>query len=66
MTLRKIQTLTGPKGVVTIYRDAEWEEWRVVRKGQRGTGYHTNDKQDAIDTAHTIAGLPHPQPVVKS
>lgn len=57
MALRKIETFTGPKGTVTVHRDAEWNEYRVKMVGQKGTGYHTDDKQDAMDTARSIAGV---------
>lgn len=54
MSLRKIHTETGLNKVANVYRDSEYDEYRVIfyRYGQRvkGADYHTNDKQDAIDT----------------
>lgn len=39
-----------------IYRDTDWGEYRVrfYRAGQHQTGadYHTDDLEDATDTAH--------------
>lgn len=39
-----------------IYRDSDWGEYRVkfYRAGQHQTGadYHTDDREDAHDTAH--------------
>lgn len=57
MALRKLEKFVGPKATTTVYRDVEWEEYRVKTAGQKGTGYHTNDKQDAMDTARSIAGI---------
>lgn len=43
-----------PRGY-DIYRDAEWDEYRVRfyinGKHQKDADYHTTDKQDAYDTA---------------
>jgi len=50
-------------GEVKIYWDSALKEYEVVGKGeQRGNGYFTSDKQDAIDTAKTIAGGHQPNP----
>lgn len=56
MSLRKIQTVAGVDKVAKVYRDSEFDEYRVTffLNGQKinGADYHTGDKQDAIDTAH--------------
>lgn len=46
-------------GDVMVYRDDEWEEYCVeYRFGdalfQERTAYFTSDREDAIDTAHTM------------
>ena len=66
MTLRKIESWTTPAtddlGIehvftATVYRDAEWNEYRVCysiddRKLEKAT-YHANDKIDAQGTARS-------------
>lgn len=56
MALRKIATFPAVGATVTVYRDAEWQEYRVrvtlpgvVKMGD--TDYHTDDKADALSTA---------------
>lgn len=61
MALRLIDTITSdlrPTGqllVGKVYRDAEWNEYRVkfYADGHYNprADYHTDDKKDAIDTA---------------
>lgn len=61
MALRLIDTVVNDLGSVggvlmaKVYRDAEWNEYRVkfYRDGrhQSNADMHTDDKQDAIDTA---------------
>lgn len=58
MALRKLTSFSSTSGqyrTATVYRDAEWDEYRVrfYREGvyQEGADYHTDDKQDAMDTA---------------
>jgi hypothetical protein len=41
-------------GVELKWND-EWEEFTVKKKGTSGTGYHTDDLQDAISTGRTMA-----------
>lgn len=59
--MRKIAAFTNPEAKrfqhVTVYHDAEWEEYRVVPKGRPQASYHTNDRTDAINTARVMAGL---------
>jgi len=55
MRLNGTHTSEDGKKVAKVYRNAEWEEW-VVRhhvdgKHQKKADYHTNDKNDAHDTA---------------
>lgn len=56
MALRKIHTATGSDKVAKVYRDVEWNEYRVIYylNGQKlnGADYHTDDKADAINTAN--------------
>lgn len=40
---------------VKVYRDAEYDEYVVKVKGKPAASYHTDDKQDAINTANLIA-----------
>lgn len=63
MGLRLIHTavdVTDVKSEAKVYRDAEWQEYRVrfYTDGvqQRNADYHTTDKDDAIATADTWVG----------
>ena len=55
--LRLMKTHTGPKGhVAKVYKDRDWGEHRVKfydpeGKHYKDADYHTDDKQDAHDTA---------------
>jgi hypothetical protein len=55
--LKLIQTLTFNNRIAKVYRDTEWGEYRVrfwdCKVYQAGADYHTDDKQDAVDTAIT-------------
>ena len=58
--LRLIESLNHQGDAVKIYRDAEWGEYRV-RTFPGGViypaaDYHTDDKADAIRTAHFFLG----------
>ena len=56
--MRLIRTYAGPTCYAKVYRDVEWNEYRV-KFHVADTGYlteadyHTDDKQDALDTADT-------------
>ena len=55
MALRLLETMTYAGQTVKIYRDAEWQEWRV-RLYPEGrlhapADYHTSDKADALHAA---------------
>ena len=60
MALRRIETILndGKKLAAKVYRDAEWQEYRVkfFRDGkyQRDADYHTDDKADAQFTARAF------------
>lgn len=64
MAKRLIETLKLTKDatdhVVKVYRDSEWNEWVVIhfingeRVGGKDGGYHTSDKDDAINTAISL------------
>lgn len=62
MALRLIETLINGNNTAKVYRDAEWQEYRVkfwqngFRQPER-TDYHTDDKQDAIGTAKEMIGV---------
>ena len=49
MARYRIKTL--PHGT-KVYRDPDWNEYRVV--DIEGGTYHTDDKDDALDTAQII------------
>lgn len=58
MAQRKIRSVKVGRCTVTIYRNVEWDEYRVVGKigskvigGKSGGGYFTDDKQDARNNA---------------
>lgn len=51
---RLIETFRRPSGAeARVYRDSEWNEYRTVfyRAGAQVGTAHTDDKQDAMDTA---------------
>jgi len=56
--LRLLKTLEGPKGhKAKVYKDMDWQEHRVKFYSPEGkhyteADYHTDDKEDAHDTAH--------------
>lgn len=55
--MRKIAEFEWPNGNKTrVYRNVEWNEYVVKFYNHQGvhmdaSDYHTNDKQDALDTA---------------
>ncbi len=57
-TLRKVKAFATPILGATVYRDAEWDEYRVkfFRDGvyQSKADYHTDDKEDALSTARSF------------
>lgn len=63
MALRKIETITSNELKVhaTVYRDAEWDEYRIkfYRDGvyQENADYHTDDKSDAQHSARHFCGF---------
>ena len=53
--MNKINTVYGPATTARVYRDSEYDEY-VVKFDHfgsyvEGADYHTDDKQDALDTA---------------
>lgn len=60
MALRKIETISNTQTgrSATVYRDAEFNEYRVKfyqdGKHQTEADYHTDDKGDAQRTARTV------------
>jgi hypothetical protein len=51
--MRKVKTVTCGKYSAIVYRNAEWNEYVVKWSwdDRSITWYHTDDKEDAIDTA---------------
>lgn len=41
---------------VTIQYDADWGEFVVLHPDNADANYHTDDKQDAVDTAKAMFG----------
>lgn len=58
--MRLISTINKASEELTVktYKDTEWSEYRVKTyiQGQHQTAadYHTDDRQDALDTAQAI------------
>jgi hypothetical protein len=52
MANRIVARAVSPLGLFAgvVRWDAEWEEYTAHVAGQAGDGYHTDDKQDALDT----------------
>lgn len=61
MALRLVEKFENGIQAAKVYRDAEWQEYRVkfFVNGQHNepADYHTNDKEDAIGTAKLVIGL---------
>jgi len=66
MSLRKIGSWSFGKQedgsfavVAVVYRDSEWQEYRVklIARGvhQKDSDYHTDDRDDAMMTAKSMA-----------
>lgn len=56
MAQRKIHQVAEDGLVITVYRDTEWQEYICIPSYQgkvlhEAFHYHTDDRQDAIDTA---------------
>ena len=54
-------TIMGGDFLVKVYKDTEWNEY-ICRLFVNGTemvdsAYHTDDKQDALDTANSMLGF---------
>jgi len=43
-------------GNVKVYFNSEWQEYIVKPSSNESEWYYTDDKEDAIDTAKSIAG----------
>ena len=58
MALRKLQTFTDGRVSATVYRDSEWQEYRVRLsvdgKLRPDADYHTDDRADAEQTARSM------------
>jgi len=56
--MKLIQKFGDDTVIVKIYRDSEWNEFvcRLFVNGAelKDSSYHTDDKQDAIDTAQSM------------
>jgi hypothetical protein len=58
--MRLINTIHKASEELTVktYRDTDWSEYRVKTyiqgQHQQDADYHTDDKQDALDTARAI------------
>lgn len=56
--MQLIKTIKAGDALCKVYRDAEWQEYRVklIKHGvhQAGSDYHSDDKQDALDTAQRM------------
>jgi len=59
--MKLIQKLSDADVIVKIYRDYEWNEFvcRLFVNGAelKDSSYHTDDKQDAIDTAEAMLNV---------
>jgi len=54
-------TIGGTEYTVKVYRDTEWNEYvsRLFKDGVElvNASYHTDDKEDALDTANSMIGF---------
>ena len=63
--MRKVDTITSGRYTAKIYRDVEWDEYRVSFYADNikhpDADYHTDDIDDARGTAkHMIARMENP------
>lgn len=62
MALRLIQSTSNSGKTMKVYRDTEWGEYRtrLYFNGvlQPKSDYHTDDKDDAIETGLLMIGMP--------
>lgn len=59
LVMRKVWSVRDGLWEVIVYRDSEWQQYKVVTRwsgGDMGESkyYYTTDRQDAIDTAGRI------------
>lgn len=58
MARRKIATVESGPVKALVQRDSEWQEYRVrlyvANTLQVNADYHTDDKEDAVSTAHAM------------
>lgn len=52
--MKKVKQVTQR---ITIWYSDEWDEYQVKVKGIPDATYHTDDKQDAVDTAAHMSTL---------
>jgi ribonuclease HII len=61
MARKLIDTIENGTAVAKVYRDSEWDEYVVDLEideiEQHDCGYSTDNKEDAINTAHVMVGL---------
>jgi len=55
--MKRITTYLGPKVNVTVWYSADLEEYEVRVAGKPNATYYTDDKDDAMATARTLAGV---------
>lgn len=59
MPLRKIQSFTKATRIATVFRDSEWNEYRVTFRftdcGASDGTYYTDDKAEALRVAEAWA-----------
>lgn len=57
----KTDTINNVDFIVKVYRDSDWNEYicRLFANGAEmySSAYHTDDKQDALDTANNMLGF---------
>lgn len=56
MARRLIETIKGLGKEVKVYLDSGWQEYVAVPDRNEQAAYHTDDKQDAINTARMWCG----------
>ena len=54
---RLVTKVEGTKGTVKVYYGSDLKEYTAILNGEEKSTYFTNDKQDALDTATTMAGV---------
>lgn len=52
--MKRIKVLSLVGSPISVWWNADWEEYQVKVSGNKNATYHTSDRQDALATAQTM------------